>query len=104
MCYWGKSVAEARQTLNRIRANRAGIRADDRQRRIAHKERILLQIFKVLEHLEEHAVIGHDDVVEGLDVRLAVLDGHAVAEADALDLVVAHPVCGFRVDKQALIW
>ena len=41
--------------------------------------------------------------MKGLDIFFAVFDRHAIAEADALDLVVAHPDGGFRVDEQTLI-
>ena len=41
--------------------------------------------------------------MEGLDIFFAVFDRHAIAESDALNLVVAHPDGGFRVDEQTLI-
>ena len=37
--------AESRQALDRVCANRAGIRADDRQRGIAHEEGVALEVF-----------------------------------------------------------
>ena len=96
-------LVEARQTFQRIRANRAGIRAHDRQRRIGHEEDVLLQILQILEHLEEHDVLLHQDVVERLHVRFAILDGHAVAEANALDILGGKPLCAVLADDQAMI-
>ena len=43
------------------------------------------------------------DIVEGLDVLIAVLNRDAVAETDALGLVVKEPLCGLAVDEKSLV-
>ena len=60
-------------------------------------------MLEVLEHLKEYDVLLHQDVVEGLDVLIAVLDGYAVAKAHALHLVIAEPDRGLLANEQALV-
>lgn len=92
-----------RQPLNGIDPDGAGIEADDRERRKADKERVRLEQLEILQHFEERAVDRHEDIVERLHIRLAILDRYAVAETHALDAVVGKPLRAVGADHQTMI-
>ena len=99
----GSSAREAGQTLDGVDAHRAGVQADDGDGRVADEEGVALELVQVLQHFQEGAVLRHQDIVEGLDVRHVALDGDAVAETDALDLVVRQPLGAVGADLQAVV-
>ena len=72
--------------------NRAGIKTHNGKRREGHEEDILLELFKVLEHFDENNAFCQENVVERLDILVAVLNGNTIAEAYCLDLVIAEPL------------
>lgn len=96
-------LGELGQSLNCIGTDGAGVQSVDRQGGVAHKEYLAVKFFQILENFQEHYVLGHEYVVEGLDVLIAVLDGHAVAKAHALDLVIAEPDGALFPNEQALV-
>ena len=83
--------------------DRAGIQAYDRKRGEGHEEYVLFEQLKVLEHFDENDVLCQKDVVERLDIFVAVLDGDAVTKSYCLDLVVTEPLSGLSIDKESLV-
>ena len=79
--------------------DRAGIQTYDRKRREGHEEYVLFEQLEVLEHFDENDVLCQKDVVERLDIFVAVLDGDAVTKSYCLDLVVTEPLSGLSIDK-----
>ena len=82
---------------------RAGIQSNDRQRGEGNEEYILFQIFQILQNLDKDDVLCHQNVMEGLNILIAVLDGNAIAKADCLDFLLFEPVCTLLADKESLI-
>ena len=83
--------------------NRAGIQADDRKRGEGHEEYILFKVLEVLENFDENDVLCKENVMERLNIFIAVLDGNTIAESYCLDLVIAEPLCGLSVDQESLV-
>lgn len=94
---------ELGKAFNRVGAHRAGVESHDRERSVAHEEDVLLELVQVLEDFKEDDVLCEQDVVEGFDVLVAVLDRDAIAEADALGLMVLEPLGGLAVDEEPLV-
>ena len=83
--------------------NGAGIQTYDWKRGVGHEEYVLFKILEVLENFDENDVLCQKDVVERLDIFVAVLDGDAVTKSYCLDLVIAEPLCGLSIDKESLV-
>lgn len=64
--------------------NRAGIQADDRKRGEGHEEYILFKVLEVLENFDENDVLCKENVMERLNIFIAVLDGNTIAESYCL--------------------
>ena len=82
--------------LNGVCTHGAGVQTHDGQRSIAHEEHAFFEQLEVFQHFQENDVFCEQNVVEGLYVLVAVLDGNAVAEANCLCLAVAEPLSSFH--------
>ena len=82
---------------------RAGIQSNDRQRGEGNEEYILFQILQILQNLNKDNVLSHQNVMEGFNILIAVLDGNTIAKAYCLDFLLFEPVCTLLADKESLI-
>lgn len=97
------SLREFSQSLDCISTDRAGIQSLDGKRAVGHEEYVCIQLVQVLQNLQKYDVFRHQNVMERLNIFVAVLDGYAIAEADAFYLVVTEPGGALGVDQEPLV-
>jgi hypothetical protein len=94
---------EVRQAFDGIDSDRAGVKSADIHRSEGDKEYIALQFIQIFQDFEKRDVLCHADIMERLNVFVAVFDGNTVAEANAFHMMVDKPLSRITIDKEAFV-